>query len=301
MIVGAGFAGLIAGCLLPGHELHEAATEPAETHKALLRFRGRAVEQATRIPFRGVTVHKGIYLNGRFRAPDVAMANLYADKVLGRVEPRSIWDLRPVERWIAPENFHEQLLDRVGGRIRWGSPVEFGALDEAVISTAPLPITLRAVGITCSEEFLRAPIRVERYRVPDCDVHQTVYFPGLGETDVYRASITGDLLILEHAHHSRKTFEDADLVIVARAFGLLHKVQEFEALGAVEQKFGKISPIPGDTRRALLAQLTREHGIYSLGRFATWRNVLLDDVVQDVTQIQKLMSGDEYARRLKAT
>jgi hypothetical protein len=59
-----------------------------------------------------------------------------------------------------------------------------------------MPIAL-ALGIETDLEFQRAPIHVARYRVPKCAVYQTVYFPR-PETSVYRASITGDLLIVEH-------------------------------------------------------------------------------------------------------
>lgn len=42
------------------------------------------------------------------------------------------------------------------------------------------------------------------------------------------------------------------------------------------------------------------YGIYSLGRFATWRQILMDDVVKDVKVIEQLIEQrDNYSRRLK--
>jgi hypothetical protein len=38
--------------------------------------------------------------------------------------------------------------------------------------------------------------------------------------------------------------------------------------------------------------LTEEHNIYSLGRFATWRQLLLDDLVKDIGVIEKLIDGN---------
>ncbi len=47
-------------------------------------------------------------------------------------------------------------------------------------------------------------------------------------------------------------------------------------------------------RKALLHHLTITHGIYSLGRFATWRNILLDDVYEDVFAIRKMIHQSHY-------
>jgi hypothetical protein len=69
-------------------------------------------------------------------------------------------------------------------------------------------------------------------------------------------------------------------------------------LGTSEQRYGKIVPLPAEPRRALLTRLTTQHGVYSLGRFATWRNVLLDDVVNDLAVIRKLLRASEYDHRL---
>jgi hypothetical protein len=41
-----------------------------------------------------------------------------------------------------------------------------------------------------------------------------------------------------------------------------------------------------------LFRLTHERNIYSLGRFATWRNILLDDVVDDIAAIKKLLKAN---------
>ena len=41
-------------------------------------------------------------------------------------------------------------------------------------------------------------------------------------------------------------------------------------------------------------KMTVDHGVYSLGRFATWRNILLDDVVKDIDVIKSMMGQDKY-------
>jgi hypothetical protein len=71
-------------------------------------------------------------------------------------------------------------------------------------------------------------------------------------------------------------------------------------IDVVEQKYGKIIPLPDAVRKRVLHRLTQEHGIFSLGRFATWRNVLLDDVVQDIAVLRKLMKASQYERKIFA-
>lgn len=297
-IVGAGLAGLIAAHAWPRADLLEAAAAPAQMHNAVLRFRNDSVARLTGIEFRRVTVRKGLWSYGHFVAPDVRLANRYSRKCLGRlVGERSIWRLDPVERFIAPENFYDQLLDAVGNRITWGHAADFRVFNQntPVVSTAPLPVVVGSLGIETALEFDRSPITVRRYRVADCDVHQTVYFTD-PDCALYRASITTDILITEHVGFVRSA--DYELGIVCAAFGL--DTEDLQELGTTKQSYGKIAPVEDSSRKALLFRLTHEHGIYSLGRFATWKNILLDDVVDDVVAIKKLMRSGTYELRQHA-
>jgi hypothetical protein len=61
-----------------------------------------------------------------------------------------------------------------------------------------------------------------------------------------------------------------------------------------KQKYGKIAPIDNAWRRAFMHRLTIDNGIYSLGRFATWRNILLDDIIKDISVIKEMMKQDSY-------
>ena len=294
IIVGAGLAGLIAAHAWPQSRVLEAAPQPRAGHRALLRFRSGAVGQLTGIEFRRVQVRKGLWAEGEFHPPAIRWANMYAQKVLGRlVGERSIWSLEPVERFIAPDNFYERLIESVGARISWATNASF-ALKQLMVNTAPLPVVLRALSLPQPAEFPRAPIRVTRWHVPGADVFQTVYFPERC-LNVYRASITCDTLIVE----SIGPLDELDVAEVGRAFGIAP--DECEELESVEQKYGKIAPIDDEQRKQLLFRLTHEFNIFSLGRFATWRNILLDDVVDDITQIKKLMrSGSAYDIRRAA-
>lgn len=283
VIVGAGLAGLLAAHAWPAAAVFESAPQPRAAHRAVLRFRSDAVARLTGIDFRRVTVRKGLWAEEGFRPPAIRWANAYAQKVVGRLlGERSVWNLETVDRWIAPDDLHEQLVAATRARITWGSAVDFSDRTVQYVNTAPLPVVLRTLGIEPGCEFPRAPIVVTRWRIPGADVFQTVYFPERG-LNVYRASITGDTLIVEAV----APLDDEDCLQVERAFAL--DLDGCQPLGSVEQKYGKIAPIDDPLRKRLLFQLTHEHGVYSLGRFATWRNLLLDDVVDDISAIKRLL------------
>ena len=302
-IAGAGWAGLLAAHAWPSAPVFEVEREPRNVHRALLRFRSTAVSELTGIEFAPVTVRKGIWCGGEFVAPSIRIANLYAQKVTGGslVGDRSIWNLDAVQRFIAPEDFYEQLIGAVGKRIHWGEPCDFAIPSSAIVSTVPLPVVLRELGLTAEPSiaeipFTRQPIAVARYRVDDCHIHQTIYFPS-PETLVYRASITGDLLIVEMQHSiSSNPFVDEIPEQVLPAFGISPSRIRF--IDAGDQRYGKIVPLADSTRKALLNKLSRDHGVFSLGRFATWRGILLDDVVHDIAIVRRLLRASNYERAL---
>jgi hypothetical protein len=299
-IIGAGLAGLIAASAWPRAQIVEASAEPRAMHKALLRFRGESVSALTGIPFRRVQVRKSIWFNNAHRPANIRLANLYTRKILGApYGDRSIWNLDAVDRFIGPETLYEQLIEMHAPRIFWSTPFDFEGYverrekSEYVVSTAPMPVTLRSLGLAQHADlaFTRAPITVARFRVPKADLFQTVYFP-TEQHSVYRASITKDLLIVEHAGDAERGdwFEQ-----VLMAFGL----DQAEFIDTGSQSYGKILPLPEAARKQLLFQLTQERGIFSLGRFATWRNILLDDVVQDITRIKALSAAGAAAYDLR--
>jgi hypothetical protein len=217
-IVGAGLAGLIAGHAWPQAKIFEAAPEPTAEHKALLRFRTNAVSALTGIEFRQVLVRKGIFYRGKFVAPNIALANCYALKCMGHerlVGDRSIWATEPVQRFIAPDNFHAQLVEALRGRIEYDAPFDYVHNIAPVVSTAPMPVVLKALNIAAPVEFHRSGITVKRWRLENTDVFQTIYFPD-PEYNLYRASITGDVLIAEYVDHA----DDRPEELLDKAFGI---------------------------------------------------------------------------------
>ena len=295
-IYGAGIAGLLAGSMFQQARIYEASPENTAQHKAVLRFRSSAVGDAVGIDFRRVKVHKGLWLDGKNVAPSIQLANWYSRKVIGKLADRSIWNLDPSERFIAPEDFIGQLIERCAGRITWNHKLtraEVLAEKEAVISTLPMKVMasfmaneLPADFIQAAPDFDHEPITVRRWRIPGADVFQTIYFPGL-DTTLYRASITGDLLIAEYVG-------EAYTSPLFDAFGIVE--EDCVPIEQVSQRYGKIARIDDAWRKQFIFWLTHEHNIFSLGRFGTWRNILLDDVIQDIGVLKKLMNTTTYDR-----
>ena len=298
IILGAGLSGLIAAAVNPQARVFEASSKDKQSHRAVLRFRTSAVGDAVGIPFRKIRVYKNIWVDGKFYEPNIQLSNLYSYKVTGGYFDRSIWKTDAVDRYIAPEDFILQLIDQVGDRVEWETPVTELPDHHPIISTIPMHIALKLAGIEVKDGvfFKFSPIRVQRFRVKSADVFQTIYFPS-PSTAVYRASITGNLLIVESVDDM--AYVESDLTEVLDAFGLAD--EDVEVIDANhKQSYGKIAPIDEPFRRFVVENLSQKYGIYSLGRFATWRNILLDDVLQDLNVIKKLVNADSYTRKLQS-
>jgi hypothetical protein len=147
-------------------------------------------------------------------------------------------------------------------------------------------------------EFKRRNVHVFKFRVANCDVFQTLYFP-YGNL-FYRATLTGEELLLESAEEDFPLVFDASFHEVLRGFGLQRS--DVERISEHNQSLGKIEPLPAERRKALLLALSVEHGIFSLGRYACWRNLLLDDVFEDYFRVKRLMELDsvyDFRRAVK--
>ena len=209
-------------------------------------------------------------------------------------------------RWIAPPDFYGQLVAQVGPRIKFGRTVHPGDFDgRAVVSTIPMDKMLNWYPDLerPKADFVQTGIYVVRAKLaPGTNVHQTIYFPD-PDVDLYRASIVGDELIAECVEPfidgESFTEESASFAIqqCLDAFG----IDSCDSYAWTRQEYGKIIPLDDVARKRTLFELSRRHKVYSLGRFATWRNILLDDVVHDISVIKRLMATGDYEGRLAAT
>lgn len=289
-IFGAGLAGLLTGCHFQNAEIIESSRQGERTHKAVLRFRSKAVGDAVGVEFKKVKVHKGIWDdNEGYLQPNIRLANFYSKKVIGLLTDRSIWNLEPCDRYIAPETFIEELVARCSNRISWESHVTDAMVrsnKEIAISTLPMNLMCAWCEPKNAPVFRYKKIEVVRYRISGADIYQTIYIPD-PSTNLYRVSITGDLLIAEYV-------DGIDNYEFLPAFGLQHgDVMKCE-YGSM--RYGKINDIDDEWRKKFIYDVTTKYNIYSLGRFATWRNILLDDVIKDINVLKKMMKVSAYDR-----
>lgn len=210
---------------------------------------------------------------------------------------------------------------------------------EKTISTLPMPKMYKFVH---QEEvkFDFEKVYVVEFNVDNCNVHQTIYYPSYIESinhPAYRISVVGNNIKCEISAETMKEFwqptekniHGEDLPTKQFEFEKLLRnldsqiwdsfgieigetvvdnlVQDclYKGVESVihEQKFGKISPIDEQLRHSIIYNLTKQFGIYSLGRFSCWRQIMLDDVVKDVKKIENLLklenlSGYEAARTM---
>lgn len=291
-IIGAGLAGLLAANMLRKYNptVIESNNELPNNHTALLRHRGDVVSEATSIPFREVYVRKAIsYAGVLYNESSITLSNLYSRKVTGGYFNRSITNIEPVVRYISPDNFISQLA--VGCNIEYGREFDFSELTgDVIISTIPMPVIAKALNYDIGVEFGYKNISVVNFYInnPECDIYQTIYYPD-PNVALYRASITGNKGIFEFIGPvcEMEIFQSLE-----NDFGIINvDIYNFKES---RNKYGKIKDIDNRKRKEFIKFLTDEYNIYSLGRYATWRNILLDDVHDDILVIKKLIESNGY-------
>lgn len=310
-------AGLLAGNMLRRHDVRilEKSDKLPDNHKAVLRFRNMGVSDATGIPFEKTTVRKGFWTGKEVKDTlTLAEANAYSLIVTGGADvfPRSANNLSTETRYIAPSDFVAQMAKNLN--------IEFGTdfsltqnykgheVHTPVISTLPMPVMMDLVGWDRKNiQFNARPIYVFRCKIstPNFHIHQTLYSTG---ADWYRASIHRNQLIIEMMDATQPEMENwsagglygfANGVIRAFIGGSHAQEIELSDFEVKRQHLGKITEIDEEERKKFILHLTDVYGIYSLGRFATWRPLLLDDLVKDIKQIETLISSEStYSRRL---
>lgn len=296
-------AGLLAGNMLRRSRVQiiERQHDLPNNHSAVLRFRTQRVAEQTHIPFREVRVFKACDEPDPIRA-----AMLYSKKVTGQYEVRSLIDLSPVTRWIAPTDFIERMS--AGLDIAYGVDGAPYLLPERreevgpVISTIPMPLLMDALDYDGARPgFSSRQGYTISAEVVDCDVHVTRYYAATRK-DIYRASITGNRLTIEFAGRLPSTEDTSAIRMVnlvasiAEDFGI--EKARFLKPELQTSRYAKLGELSAEDRRKakdFMFWASSKLNIFSLGRFATWRpGLLLDGVVDDVLTIEKWIGGSTY-------
>lgn len=313
-VIGAGMAGLLAAAMLRDEcsEVLEAQPELPHNHSALLRFRSSIVGDALNIPFRKVKVMKAVVPQSHDTRNPVGDALAYSLKTNGTATLRSSISANGEieERYIAPQDLVTLMPSKVTAPIKfncdWGGKIKRQNL--SVISTIPMPTLMRLLKYDPIPEFKSVIGFNVNVKLKDVDVCATLYYPDPGKMR-YRASLTGDRLTVEYAFpgldkdqtaakmnelsgYPKKLFDECYEILTD--FGLKTTM----IVGKPEvtlQQYGKIVPIDDGERKRFIMWASENHGIYSLGRFATWRpGLLMDDLVNDVRVIQRVARDGAY-------
>ena len=310
IIIGAGMSGLLAANMFRKESpvIIEAQDRLPHNHKSLLRFRTNSVADASGILFKKVHVRKQINFHGEIHnTATIRMANEYCRKVTGGYANRSIWNLDPVDRFIAPDNFTELLekdCDIEYGN-KYDNDMHFKyAGKRPIISTAPMAVLMDLLCWDDKPAFDYKKIWSATLNIlePSLDVYQTTYYPN-PDIDIYRISVTGNRVIVEFISEPKNKYnykgnaldlEDYIVHFLENDFGISPSLNSLAEVSC--QKYGKLIPIDDKIRKKFICWATNEHNIYSLGRWATHRQLLLDDVVSDISAIGNLIKSNNYNR-----
>lgn len=306
IVIGAGMSGLLAAAVLRNNceAILEAQPELPANHSAVLRFKSSVVGDVTNIPFKKVKALKSYvpWLN------PVADVMAYSNKSNGDYRIRSIVTAKDevVDRWVAPPDFTKQLADRLNCPVSFNTKVskeDFSLGNTTpMISTLPMPFLMDLLGYTGPKpEFRSIPGVNILCKIHNCQMYASLYIPdpAIGP---YRISINGDQMISEVA-----LLNDTSDDFIESCVDNWHK-QAQSLLGIPfrrtyefsyrRQALMKILPIDSSVRERFIIWASDMYNVHSLGRFATWRpEVLLDDIVNDIRVIQRLISIGSYEQR----
>lgn len=303
-IIGAGMAGLLAANMLQHRDpvVTEIQPELPNNHSAVLRFRTAAVGDVLNIPFRRVTMTKTA-LPWKNPVAD-ALAYSYKNTGIYRSDRSIIAGLVVEDRYIAPDDLIAQMARRP--TIIYGK--EFSPYvpitEKPIISTLPMPTLMTILKYHNRVPFYNIDGLNIRATVKGCDSFISLLVPD-PNLPMSRISITGNEMIIEVP---RFNFDGLDLsgcllqLISEQNVHVACDLLGFEAhpisdIRWFRQKYAKVLPIDDDVRKEFIHWATDTHGIFSLGRFATWRpGLLLDDLVNDVRLIDRWIGKkDRYA------
>lgn len=299
-IFGAGLSGLIAARMLADRKpiVREKQSSLPNNHHALLRFRSPVVGEVTNCPFKKVRVSK-IVLAEQGSNP-IKDASIYSLKVTGKLHSRSILDLSPAERYIAPQDFISRLASTC--TIEYNSDFQDWCHNLVrphgpIISTLPVGLAMGLFRWKDVPDFHSKPgwtVKAEILPELESQLNATIY-SALRNNIWYRASVTDSSVMVEGAGDPpTKRYAEIALGQALDQFGIaLEQVGKVSVHCSKYQKIADLDTAGRESVKRFVMWLSDEHQIYSLGRFATWRpKLLLDDIVNDVRVIARLIDGE---------
>jgi len=309
VILGAGLAGTIASTALRGYNPTVYEQKPDSDalsgHGAVMRIRSPEIGNLLGCNLTPIKATKEIFHNGKLHTvSNIQLNNQYSLKAYGCIGRRSLNDLGTVDRYlidggVKPLNCkYGNPMNAVDKGVLWlksGAGVEY----DWVVSTIPMPVMYSIVygewpiGVNfVTEDIYTYTINLDDIK---SDVHQTIYFPD-PSLPVYRVTLQGNKLLVEAVG----PVEEALLSRIMEAFGIYDaQIKDFSADLKI-QKAGKLVPIDEDERKAAMYKLTNEYNILSFGRYAVWKSIRTDNLLNDISIIKQIInSKTEYEKRRK--
>lgn len=291
IIIGAGLTGLIAAAMLRHHQPLIIEEAPELPKKPRMRFRSSVISSAIAIPFDPITVTSGVYSTER---NPIILANRYSEKATSAIRSPGLVEGQ-VKQWVGPDDIISRLessANPIHFSTTWAGP-DPAWEDEAVISTIPMGDLMDLLHYDNKPEFEhRSGWTIDIGLRSTVDVYQTMLFPD--EADHYhRVDINRNEMRIHFSTIPKLHVDDyADDVCDAMAIDRSH----IKEVGGVNKiKYAAIGEIDRRTRLEFISWASREHGVYSLGKYATWRPEFdIDDLVEDVQAIETMITESEY-------
>jgi hypothetical protein len=297
VVIGAGISGRIAAATLDSEHdvlMVDAAQKkhhPFADHKAILRLRSDDIKKFFQCTMKEILAHKQVLHKGvLYDSATIDMNNCYSQKCYGSVSKRSIYELGIVKRYIVeyiqPEKGLDICFNKKVVKVSDDRQIHFpdGSTEtyDFCVSTMPMPSMLNAAYGSFTSGISRLlksrPVFIKRCRLSMMlDKHRTIYFT---QPDFpYRATLEECVLIIE----SMRPVTDSDTAMVADAFGF--KSRDISSYTVHKKNIGKILPFANRIRKQIIDDLTNRFNIYSLGRFAIWKPIRVDHVIDDMKTI----------------
>lgn len=326
IIIGAGLAGSIAYKALSSYspEMYEAKeySEDISDHSAIMRIRNLDVAKYLGCPYKEIRVEKFIKYDGKiYDKCTPKMNNLYSRKLYGSIAERSVMSLGRQKRYlldfkaIKDDNTHygmsltamsegtaafiltsdlEGLITPIDLLEARAEPEEYDICISTIpmfvmndICKSPFARNIPFHGITIYSTCLKLSI--------GSDVHQTLYYPD-PDCEAYRATLQDNILIIE----SLEPLLQWELESVVDDFGIdkdstnIDKPLHF--INPHSQAYGKLHSMDDDVRKSMILWLTEQFNIYSFGRYAVWKSLRADHLIDDIEKIKHMIKVGEVSR-----
>lgn len=299
-IIGAGISGIMAARYFSNYnptliEKNETLPFLSQNH-ASIRVKSEEIGILLNIKLKKVQISKQIFFEHKlYNQASITMKNLYSRKVTGEIGTRSIeFDDTNDIRYFFGEQLttwpgldyrtNHKLIAIIGNTLHFENKKCINY--DICLSTIPMPEMFRIFkkDNTAGDAFKLQPIYVTELLLGiRSSAFQTIYFPEL-HLDAYRANLEENRLLIE----SLTELDDGELHLILSIFGLTNITIISKEVH--RQPFGKIIGISDSQRKGNMLYLTENHNIYSLGRYATWRNgVEIDDVMKDLKKIKNFI------------